>query len=115
MYISGKQDKNPKSGIVFGLDFTADGWGWADINGGFSIDGATPLGITNNTANNGTFTGTGTCWMNCINDSELYSFHTGGVQGLFADGSVRFLSANMSGATLSAICTKGNGETVGEF
>ena len=114
-FISGKETVNPRAGLAFGTNMTADGWGWGDINGGFSIDGSTPAGIQNNTASNGTFTGTGTCWMNCSNDSELYSFHTGGVQALFADGSVRFLNSSMSGAVLSAIVTRTNGETVGEF
>ncbi len=37
--------------------------------------------------------------MNCTNDSEMYSFHIGGVQTVLADGSVRFISENISAAT----------------
>jgi prepilin-type processing-associated H-X9-DG protein len=53
--------------------------------------------------------------MNCTNDSEMYSFHTGGVQTVMADGSVRFLSENMSAQTLVGIITLNGGEIVGDF
>jgi len=36
--------------IAFGTPYTADGWGWADINGVFSIDGANALGLQNDTS-----------------------------------------------------------------
>jgi hypothetical protein len=45
----------------------------------------------------------------------MYSFHTGGVQTVLADGSVRFLSENMSSATLVGLITLQGGEIVGEF
>jgi prepilin-type N-terminal cleavage/methylation domain-containing protein len=115
VYIGGKEGVNPKAGLAFGTNTVLDGWGWADINGGFSVDGSDTAGVQNSTASNGTVTGTGTCLMNCSNDSELYSFHTGGVQALLADGSVRFLGSSISGVTLSAICTRDNGEVAGEF
>jgi prepilin-type N-terminal cleavage/methylation domain-containing protein/prepilin-type processing-associated H-X9-DG protein len=34
--------------------------------------------------------------MNCDNFSEIYSFHTGGAQFLFGDGSVSYLSADLN-------------------
>ncbi len=115
-YIGRIPGLNPRTGnIAFGTQFTADGWGWADINGGFSVDGANTAGLQNNTSSSGTTTIVGTCNMNCTNDSEMYSFHTGGVQALLADGSVRFLSENMSGATLVGLITLQGGEVLGEF
>lgn len=111
-----KSGLNPRVGnIAFGTSNTADGWAWADINSGFSLDGSDPTGVQNNTANSGTFTGTGTCWMNCTNDSEMYSFHVGGNMILMADGSVRFISENLSGQVIVALGTRGNGDIVGEF
>ncbi len=43
------------------------------------------------------------------------SFHTGGCHFTLADGSVRFLSENMSQTVLTALTTRAGGETVGEF
>jgi prepilin-type processing-associated H-X9-DG protein len=92
---------------------TADGWGWADINGGFSIDGANAAGVQNSTSGTGTVTMNGQCLMNCTNDSEIYSFHTGGAQFCLADGSVQFVSANISAATFAALLTRDFGDIVG--
>ena len=109
-----RKSANPGSGVAFGLQFTKDGWGWADINGGFSIDGSNILGIQNSTTSSGATTVVGQCSMNCTNDSEMYSFHTGGVQGLRADGSVGFLSENMAGSALVALLTRDNGDITSE-
>lgn len=114
-FISGKPSLNPSSGLSFGTNSTQDGWGWADINSGISIDGSDTTGIINKTSNNGTVTGSGKCWINCTNDGEMYSFHTGGNMILLADGSVRFLGQNIDGKTLAALATRGNGDIVGEF
>ncbi len=115
LYISGKPANNPKTGAVNGTPFVGDGWGWADINSGFSVDGSNTAGLPNSTSGSGATTIVGTCSMNCSNDSEMYSFHTGGVQTLLADGSVRFLSENISGATLVGLITLQGGEVPGEF
>ncbi|MFN9717428.1 MAG: DUF1559 domain-containing protein [Planctomycetota bacterium] len=43
------------------------------------------------------------------------SLHTGGAQGALVDGSVRFVSENVSGVVQRAIATRAGNETVGEF
>lgn len=83
----------------------ADGTGWADPDGGFSINGATVDGLDSY----------GPKMINAINVSEAYSFHTGGAQFSMADGSVRFVSENIDMATFVALCTRANGEVIGEF
>ncbi len=118
LYNFRKPAKNPRSGVSFGTDWTGDGWGWADINNGFSLDGTGTNGVPNNTSGSGTVTiapGGGRCFINCSNDSEFYSFHTGGVHTLMGDGAVRFLSENIDGQTLVALATRFKGDIVGEF
>ena len=103
---------------------SADGYGWSDINGGFSIDGADLAGLQNKTSKSGATQGNVTtpasgipngCLINCSNDSEIYAFHVGGATCVMADGSVRFLSENMSPSVLSAIVTFNLGDTPGDF
>jgi prepilin-type processing-associated H-X9-DG protein len=49
--------------------------------------------------------------MNCNNlQGDIYSFHTGGANIGFADGSVRFVRESISIVTLAALVTKGSGE-----
>ena len=48
----------------------------------------------------------GPCPMNCTNDNEMYSFHSGGVNAVFADGSVHFLRASMTLTALSRLITQ---------
>jgi len=81
-------------------NITADGHGWADPDCGFSIDGVQP---------NLTTTG-GTCYINCTNDSEFYSFHTGGLNVCLGDGSVRFLREGIAPATLAGLVTRAGSE-----
>jgi len=87
---------------------TADNGGWPDRNTDVGVDGfntATKL-INTSTAFGGT------CVINCTNDAELYSFHTGGVNAVFADGSVHFLSASIAPSTLVALITANGGEAL---
>jgi prepilin-type N-terminal cleavage/methylation domain-containing protein/prepilin-type processing-associated H-X9-DG protein len=50
--------------------------------------------------------------MNCSNINELYSFHTGGVNVLFTDGSVRFLKATLKLEIVIALATRAYGEVI---
>jgi len=45
----------------------------------------------------------------------FYSFHTGGCHFLFGDGSVRFISSYVNGATYQALSTISGGEVPGEY
>ncbi len=48
-------------------------------------------------------------------ENDIRSDHPGGANGLFGDGSARFLMETMPLETLAAICTRAGGEIVGDF
>jgi prepilin-type N-terminal cleavage/methylation domain-containing protein/prepilin-type processing-associated H-X9-DG protein len=88
-----------------------DQLGWASPDGVVgSIDGSNPT--TGAVNGSGVALGAGNCIMNCNNDSEPYSFHSGGVNVTMADGSVRFLRSSMAPATFAGLCTARFGEVV---
>ena len=53
--------------------------------------------------------------MNWSNSQGVYSFHVGGAMFGMCDGSVRFLSENISLRTLVALWTRDEGDLPGEF
>jgi prepilin-type N-terminal cleavage/methylation domain-containing protein/prepilin-type processing-associated H-X9-DG protein len=73
---------------IFGFDISAHTQGWPASN-------PTPP-----------------CAINCANSKEVYAFHPGGANTVFADGSVHFLNASMDLPTLRALVTINGGETV---
>jgi prepilin-type N-terminal cleavage/methylation domain-containing protein/prepilin-type processing-associated H-X9-DG protein len=44
--------------------------------------------------------------------NQIYSFHTGGVNAVFGDGSVRFLSQGLAPGVLAALITRSGGEVI---
>lgn len=86
------------------------GIGWADSEGGFSLDGASPDGRREGC---GPAAGC-TAAMNARNDNEPFAFHVDGVHALFADGRVAFIHESIALETLAALCTRaaGDGGTV---
>ena len=79
----------------------ADGGVWV---GGTLIfgQGSTPDGATK----------PGPCAINCTNDREVYSFHPGGANAVFADGSVHFLKASIDIRIFARLVTRAGGEVV---
>ncbi len=59
----------------------------------------------------------GPCAINCMNDRGVYSFHPGGANAVFADGSVHFLRADMEIQVFARLVTRAGGEVVtdGDF
>jgi prepilin-type N-terminal cleavage/methylation domain-containing protein/prepilin-type processing-associated H-X9-DG protein len=81
---------------------------WASSDNRITVTGTEPDG--NNTS---IAFGKGPCVMNCNNlQGDVYSFHTGGANVAFADGTVRFLNQSIDINTLVALVTKGGGENV---
>ncbi len=52
------------------------------------------------------------CAVNCTNHREIYSFHPGGANVLFADAHVKFLKANLDIRILARLVTLAGGEVV---
>jgi hypothetical protein len=46
---------------------------------------------------------------------EINSYHPGGALVLFADGAARFVRETLDNFTLSALCSRAGGETIGDF
>ena len=96
---------------------------WADPDNASGVSGAgsgpftSPNGnIINN--NKTPIGGPTTCpWTNnnCGPNDEPFSFHVGGCHAAMGDGSVRFISENISWQIVRALCTASGGEVVGAF
>jgi prepilin-type processing-associated H-X9-DG protein len=54
----------------------------------------------------------GTCMVNCTSNNEIYSFHIGGANALFVDGSVHFLKDISSVQLIAALVTRAGGEII---
>jgi prepilin-type N-terminal cleavage/methylation domain-containing protein/prepilin-type processing-associated H-X9-DG protein len=54
----------------------------------------------------------GPCAINCTNDREVFSFHLNGANVVFADGSVRFLRADIGIRVFARLVTRAGGELV---
>jgi prepilin-type N-terminal cleavage/methylation domain-containing protein/prepilin-type processing-associated H-X9-DG protein len=78
--------------------------------GGPWASSANPVLVTGASADGATEPGP--CAINCTNDRQVYSFHTGGANVLFADGSGHFLKAAVDIRTLTALATRAGGEVV---
>jgi prepilin-type N-terminal cleavage/methylation domain-containing protein/prepilin-type processing-associated H-X9-DG protein len=88
-----------------GPDQVLEGGAWNHFKGGIILQGKTADGTTN----------LGTCPMNGTNAGEVYSFHTGGANAVFADGSVHFLRESMSIRVLARLITRAGGEVVSDY
>jgi prepilin-type N-terminal cleavage/methylation domain-containing protein/prepilin-type processing-associated H-X9-DG protein len=97
------------------------------VNGGGWGRPASDLEFAPSTSDGTTYTG-GTVAVNATNGfdyptyngapfgtegtSQAYSFHSGGVNALFGDGSVRFIRSSVPVATFAALVTRDGGETL---
>ena len=77
----------------------APGGAWVGATLTFG-QGSTPDGATK----------PGPCAINCTNHREVYSFHPGGANAAFADGSVHFLNAGMDIRVFARLATRAGGE-----
>jgi len=80
---AGRPDKW-QAGVMTATNGQLDG-GWADHDNEYITHGFNAAGTTN----------PGPCHTNCTNNNEVYSFHNGGANHVFGDGSVRFIRSSM--------------------
>jgi prepilin-type N-terminal cleavage/methylation domain-containing protein/prepilin-type processing-associated H-X9-DG protein len=57
----------------------------------------------------------GPCMVNCTSDNEMFSFHPGGVNVLFGDGSVHFLKDSDGPPIVIGLMTRTGGETITDY
>jgi prepilin-type N-terminal cleavage/methylation domain-containing protein/prepilin-type processing-associated H-X9-DG protein len=105
-----------------GIGTPTPDWGWADPGFAYSINGCDPTtgyiiqhdgpnsGLVSDGAGGFTKPSGTPVFINGNNNGELYGFHTAGVNVVFADGSVHFLSASMTPAAFAALVTARGGE-----
>jgi prepilin-type N-terminal cleavage/methylation domain-containing protein/prepilin-type processing-associated H-X9-DG protein len=86
---------------------------WADSDNRLTVTGTDPAATTATASAASAGKSNGPCVMNCDNQQgDIYSFHPGGANVLFADGSVRFVKASININTLASLVTKAGGEVV---
>jgi prepilin-type N-terminal cleavage/methylation domain-containing protein/prepilin-type processing-associated H-X9-DG protein len=83
-------------------DSVSPGGPWASVLNRIIIWGSSANGVST----------LGPCAINCTNRQAVYSFHPGGANILFADGSVHFLKASINIRVFAALATREGGETV---
>lgn len=82
------------------------GAGWADDEQDFFLHGAQDDALASPP---------GPCAVNCHNDGEIYSFHVGTANALFADGHAKFLSASTDIRIIARLITPRSQEVVTEY
>jgi hypothetical protein len=93
------------TGLLVDVNSTGFG-GWGDGSSIAYIFGSSDDGTTS----------PGPCAMNCSNAFGLYSFHIGGVNTVFVDASVHFISKNAGmHTTLIPLITRSGGEVIGDY
>lgn len=80
-----------------------------NVNNGFASTYPSTIGDLTNVFNTAV-SGATTAHLNTFGTGAVYSFHPGGVNALFVDGSVHFLSSSMTPATFAALVTRANNE-----
>lgn len=87
-------------------------WRWADPDAGYGVSGAPNNKARPMNEQSAYPTTTVTKGNNAGANDELFSYHPGGVNCLFGDGSVRFLKDSINVITLRGLITPSGGEAI---
>jgi prepilin-type N-terminal cleavage/methylation domain-containing protein/prepilin-type processing-associated H-X9-DG protein len=129
-YVTNPSYTDPAVALGMAIDPTVGGasfatrrfWRWAEQDNGYGVSGDPTLNTTttgfkiinNNNVSPGS-DGPSTCsWKltnNCGPNDEIFSFHTGGANVVFADGSVRFLRDSLDPVVIAGLVSRSGGET----
>jgi prepilin-type processing-associated H-X9-DG protein len=92
--------------VVDGVIWPCQGGGgaWADPFSYAHLAGSSPNGMRG--------VAWGTCLVNCTTDNELYSFHPGGVNLLFADGSVHWIKETIDKKIIVYLICRADGSII---
>ena len=94
---------SPSTGGNFGVsNGVVKGAAWADARNGIPMHGFTSDGARS----------PGPCPINCTNNNEMYSFHSGGIHCVLADGAVRFLAKEIEIDVMASMITVRGGEVI---
>ncbi|MFO0798918.1 MAG: DUF1559 domain-containing protein [Gemmataceae bacterium] len=110
--------RNGKLAVKANVGTRVNGGGWCrpaselNILRGSDASGTTAPGTAAINVTNGIpLSGYPDPFYNTDGTGQIYSFHTGGVNALLGDGSVRFLKASTPIATVAALVSRNGGET----
>jgi len=88
---------------------------WAHHTNDIAVDGA-KITTVGGLQVAGTYNSVGqagsTCSINCMNQGEIYAFHTGGANVVLGDASTHFISASIDLRTLQLLCARADGTPV---
>ena len=84
--------------------------GWGDRENVIALNG---IRLNPNSAIG--FSWNGPIGVNAVNGNEIFAFHTGGANTLFADGRVVFLKNNLNIVTLCQLISFNDGQVVGDY
>jgi prepilin-type N-terminal cleavage/methylation domain-containing protein len=88
---------------------------WAHHTNDIAVDGAkitTVSGLQVSSTYGSVGQAGSTCSINCMNQGEIYAFHTGGANVVLGDASTHFISASIDLVTLQLLCARGDGTPV---
>jgi prepilin-type N-terminal cleavage/methylation domain-containing protein/prepilin-type processing-associated H-X9-DG protein len=103
------QTYNPKRNVPAG---NRRYWRWAEPDGSYGVSGQPNNKFTPSNEGSAYATTTNSAGNNAGANDELFSFHPGGVNALFGDGSVKFIKDSINVKTLRNLVTLKGGEVI---